>query len=415
MKYFDLSQPVLFIYIAMFLLAMGITIFSIPNIIFVAKKKRLLDKPDHRKKHVNVTPNLGGIGIFAAFIFVASIFNVGFYFSGWNCILGASFLLFVTGLKDDLVAIDPYKKFLAQLVAAIIVVYLADIRLTNLQGLLGIHELPYLVSFLLSVVGITFVTNAFNLIDGVDGLAGSLSFLLFAFLGTAFAINGNIGSAMLCYTIAGALAGFLRYNFAPAKIFMGDTGSLILGFLAAVMAISFVSKMSLATADSPLSALFLKGYGGLTVALAAIIVPVYDTFRVFTTRILRGFSPFHADRTHVHHVLLDIGLNATQVAGTLVGITTFFILGAMTMVGLHVNTSLAVFVIVVFATGLMYLAIKLRNRKLELKRQEEIAKESESQKKDKLQKISLDEYLSTTISQQEKRYQDDKHIYSKVH
>ena len=105
MKYFDLSQSVVYIYIAMFLLAMGITIFSIPNIIFVAKKKRLLDKPDHRKKHVNVTPNLGGIGIFSAFIFVASIFNVGFYFTGWNCILGASFLLFVTGLKDDLVAI----------------------------------------------------------------------------------------------------------------------------------------------------------------------------------------------------------------------------------------------------------------------------------------------------------------------
>ena len=412
MKYFDLSQSVVYIYIAMFLLAMGITIFSIPNIIFVAKKKRLLDKPDHRKKHVNVTPNLGGIGIFSAFIFVACIFNVGFYFTGWNCILGASFLLFVTGLKDDLVAIDPYKKFLAQLVAAIIVVYLAGIRLENLQGFLGIHELPYLLSFLLSVVGITFVTNAFNLIDGVDGLAGSLSMLLFTFLGVLFAVNKNIGSAMLCFSIAGAVAGFLRYNIAPAKIFMGDTGSLILGFLASVMAISFVSKMSLLPASSPLSTLFKGGNGSIAIALAAIIVPVYDTFRVFTTRILRGFSPFHADRTHVHHVLLDIGLNATQVAGTLVGVTAFFISVAIGMVALGLNVTLAIFTMLVIATGLLYLAIKIRNKKLEQTKVAQLAKDNA--KKEKLQKVSLDEYLSSTLKT-EQDYHDDHHVYSKVH
>jgi len=413
MKYFDLSQSVVYIYIAMFLLAMGITIFSIPNIIFVAKKKRLLDKPDHRKKHVNVTPNLGGIGIFSAFIFVSCIFNVGFYFTGWNCILGASFLLFVTGLKDDLVAIDPYKKFLAQLVAAIIVVYLAGIRLENLQGFLGIHELPYLLSFLLSVIGITFVTNAFNLIDGVDGLAGSLSMLLFTFLGVLFAVNKNIGSAMLCFSIAGAVAGFLRYNIAPAKIFMGDTGSLILGFLASVMAISFVSKMSLLPATSPLSGLFKGGNGSIVIALAAIIVPVYDTFRVFTTRILRGFSPFHADRTHVHHVLLDIGLNATQVAGTLVGVTAFFIAAATCMVSVGLNVTLAIFIILVIATGLLYLAVKIRNKKLEQVKMAQLAKENA--KIEKLQKVSLDEYLSSTLSKTEQDYHDDHHVYSKVH
>jgi UDP-N-acetylmuramyl pentapeptide phosphotransferase/UDP-N-acetylglucosamine-1-phosphate transferase len=338
---------------------------------------------------------------------------VGFYFTGWNCILGASFLLFVTGLKDDLVAIDPYKKFLAQLVAAIIVVYLAGIRLENLQGFLGIHELPYLLSFLLSVIGITFVTNAFNLIDGVDGLAGSLSMLLFTFLGVLFAVNKNIGSAMLCFSIAGAVAGFLRYNIAPAKIFMGDTGSLILGFLASVMAISFVSKMSLLPATSPLSGLFKGGNGSIVIALAAIIVPVYDTFRVFTTRILRGFSPFHADRTHVHHVLLDIGLNATQVAGTLVGVTAFFIAAATCMVSVGLNVTLAIFIILVIATGLLYLAVKIRNKKLEQVKMAQLAKENA--KKEKLQKVSLDEYLSSTLSKTEQDYHDDHHVYSKVH
>ena len=413
MKYFDLSQSVVYIYIAMFLLAMGITIFSIPNIIFVAKKKRLLDKPDHRKKHTNVTPNLGGIGIFSAFIFVACIFNVGFYFTGWNCILGASFLLFVTGLKDDLVAIDPYKKFLAQLVASIIVVYLAGIKLDNLQGFLGIYELPNLVSFLLSVIGITFVTNAFNLIDGVDGLAGSLSMLLFVFLGVLFAINKNTGSAMLCFTIAGAVAGFLRYNLSPARIFMGDTGSLILGFLASVMAISFVSRMSLLPTSSPLNSVFHNGNGGVVIALAAIIVPVYDTFRVFTTRILRGFSPFHPDRTHVHHVLLDIGLKASQVTGTLVGVTAFLITMATTLVALGVNTTISLLAIVVSATILMYIAVKVRNKKLEKVKQIQQAKEHAKLKKQ--QQVSLDDYLSSTLKSTEEDYHDDQHVYSKVH
>ncbi len=271
MKYLDLSHYSTLIYAAMFILAMGITVFAIPSIISVAKKKDLLDIPDYRKKHLIVTPNLGGIALFSAFVFVNCIFNVGAHFGGWGYILAGSFLLFVTGLKDDLVSIDPYKKFIAQIVAAIIVVYLADIRLTNLEGFLGIHELPYLISFVLSVIGITFVTNAFNLIDGVDGLAGGLSLLLFLFLGVMFAWNSNTGLAMISFTIAGAIFGFLRYNIAPAKIFMGDTGSLIIGFLASVLSIAFVSRVGVNPTTGFLSRLSPEN-GNISIALAAIIV-----------------------------------------------------------------------------------------------------------------------------------------------
>ncbi|QEC72395.1 hypothetical protein FSB73_12625 [Arachidicoccus ginsenosidivorans] len=140
---------------------------------------------------------------------------------------------------------------------------------------------------------------------------------------------------------------------------------------------------------------------------------MYDTFRVFTTRILRGFSPFHADRTHVHHVLLDIGLNASQVAGTLVGVTTFFMAAAIGMVALGWNATIAIGVLLVMATGLLYLAIKIRNKKLEQLRLAQLAKENN--KKEKLQKVSLDEYLSSTLTKTEENYHDDQHVYSKVH
>ncbi|MGF7230840.1 MraY family glycosyltransferase, partial [Arachidicoccus sp.] len=341
MRYLDLNHYSTVVYGAMFILAMSISVFAIPSIIFVAKKKKLLDKPDYRKKHLNVTPNLGGIALFSAFAFVACIFNVGSYFAGWCYILAGAFLLFVTGLKDDLVSIDPYKKFVAQIIAAIIVVYIADIRLSNLDGIFGIHELPYLISFVLSVIGITFVTNAFNLIDGVDGLAGGLSLLLFSFLGSMFAWNNDIGLAMICFTISGAIVGFLKYNIAPAKIFMGDTGSLIIGFLASVLSIAFVNKIGSNTSTGFLSRLSQQN-GNISIALAAIIVPVYDTFRVFTTRILRGYSPFRPDRTHVHHVLLDLGLTSTQVSATLFSITAAFIAFAIGLCYWQVDPTISI-------------------------------------------------------------------------
>lgn len=371
MKYLDLSHYSTLIYAAMFILAMGITVFAIPSIISVAKKKDLLDIPDHRKKHLIVTPNLGGIALFSVFVFVNCIFNVGAHFGGWSYILAGSFLLFITGLKDDLVSIDPYKKFIAQIVAAIIVVYLADIRLSNLEGFLGIHELPYPISFVISVIGITFVTNAFNLIDGVDGLAGGLSLLLFSFLGVMFAWNSNTGLAMISFTIAGAIFGFLRYNIAPAKIFMGDTGSLIIGFLAAVLSIAFVSKTSIHSSTGFLSRLSPEN-GNISIALAAIIVPVYDTFRVFTTRILHGYSPFRPDRTHVHHVLQDIGLTSTQVSVTLFGITAAFMTFSIGLCYLQVGATIAIFFFAFLASTLMYVAIKIRNKKLAEKERKSI-------------------------------------------
>ncbi|AYD48564.1 undecaprenyl/decaprenyl-phosphate alpha-N-acetylglucosaminyl 1-phosphate transferase [Arachidicoccus soli] len=401
MKYLDLYHYSTLIYAAMFILAMGITVFAIPSIIFVAKKKKLLDKPDHRKKHLNVTPNLGGIALFSAFVFVNCIFHVDSYFEGWCYILAGAFLLFVTGLKDDLVSIDPYKKFIAQIIAAVIVVYLAGIRLTNLEGFLGIHQLPYLISFAISVIGITFVTNAFNLIDGVDGLAGGLSLLLFAFLGFMFAWSNHIGFAMICFTIAGAVIGFLKFNIAPAKIFMGDTGSLIIGFLASVLSIAFVTRVGIKSNTGFLSQLSPES-GNISIALAAIIVPVYDTFRVFTTRILRGYSPFRPDRTHVHHVLLDIGLTSTQVTATLFSVTAIFIALAIGLCYLQVGATIAIFSIIAIASILMYTAIKIRNKKLAEKERKSI------QENERRTLQTPDEYISNVLNNAPNTVYEDK-------
>lgn len=397
MVQFDIKEYSVWVYLGMFLLGMSIALYAIPSVILVSKKKRLLDKPDHRKKHKNVTPNLGGIAIFSSFAFVTCLFNIGEYLSSWEYILGGAFLLFVTGLKDDLVTIDPYKKFGAQFMAALIIVFLADIRLDSLHGFLGIYHLPYIISFGLSIVGITFVTNAFNLIDGVDGLAGGLSFLICSFYGIIFGLNHDYGFAMAAFALAGTVIGFLRYNINPAKIFMGDTGSLILGFMVAVMSIAFVARVNMhSEKDAFISNLFSSD-ASLSVALAAIIVPVYDTFRVFTLRILKGFSPFHPDRTHVHHVLLDSGFTPNQVSLTLFGTTLLFICGALVMAAFQLGNTISIGIIMLAASILIYCATRMRNRRVAARKARR-----KQQEEAKMKTVSPEEYIRSMLNKSAK-------------
>ena len=301
-------------YLIAFVGATSIALFSIPQIRYVAQRKRLLDLPDnHRKLHARVVPNLGGIGIFFAYILMSSLTVKADAWSGWNYVAASSLVLFATGLKDDLVSVGPYKKFLAQAAAAFIVAYFADIRLTSFHGVLGVYELPYWASLAFTVVGCTFVTNAFNLIDGVDGLAGSIGLLASLSLGVCLALIGRVSEACIAFSLAGGIIGFLKSNWSPANIFMGDTGALLIGFTLSVLCIVLINS----SGSGASSALLHAPYSALLLTLCVLFVPIFDTFRVFATRIARGNSPFRADRTHLHHYLLDLGLSHSQTVITL--------------------------------------------------------------------------------------------------
>jgi UDP-N-acetylmuramyl pentapeptide phosphotransferase/UDP-N-acetylglucosamine-1-phosphate transferase len=149
------------------------------------------------------------------------------------------------------------------------------------------------------------VTNAINLIDGLDGLAGSLTLTISAILGAYFYMNGNFSFAILAFCLMGAVAGFLRYNITRAIIFMGDTGSLVCGFLVSVMAIQFVELGTVESAPS--------------IAVAILFIPVFDTARIFMIRIMKGQSPFNPDKNHIHHILSRAGLSQLGIVATLVG------------------------------------------------------------------------------------------------
>lgn len=353
-------------YSLVFLASLAISLFSIPNIIYVAKRKRLLDIPDNaRKLHKRIVPNLGGVGIFFAFIIATSLFINPAYpsFREWNYIIAATLILFITGIKDDLVQISPSKKLVAQLAAAIIIVCFADIRIKSLDGFLGIYEMPIWISMAFSVIGCVFVTNAFNLIDGIDGLAGSIGILICLMFGGLHAINGNVNSAIIAFSLTGAIVGFLKSNLSPAKIFMGDTGSLIIGFAVAAVAILFIKSFN---ASAPVMGIIKTPGGYLLIAIAVLFIPVFDTFRVFTMRLIKGRSPFSADRTHLHHYLLDLGLGHSQAVATIVSANLFIIVLAILLQPFGINWGIAGLIVAGFGLiGLLFLSRKTSSKRIE--------------------------------------------------
>ncbi len=347
-------------YLPIFLTSLLTVTFSIGPLITVAIRKRLFDTPSEaRKIHKRIIPNLGGIAIFSGFLFSLSLFLGMSVIPVANFLLAAGVIIFIIGLKDDIIGVDPMKKFVAQFAAAFIIVVLGDIRFMNLGGLLGIHELSYPFSVGLSVFSIVGVINAFNLVDGIDGLAASLGVLVSLVYATLFYAAGETGWTYVCLALAGSLVGFLIHNISPAKIFMGDCGSLMLGFLISVFSIQFintgVAKMIEIGNLSIISAPAL--------ALSVIILPIFDTLRVFTIRIVHGQSPFKADRNHMHHRMLDLGMNHMQATCTLVGVSALFITVAFVFQDIGSNQLIATQLLIVLLLNSI-LSVYLYSRKL---------------------------------------------------
>lgn len=304
-----------------FITAFVLTYFAIPSIINIAEKKNLFDEPNQRSSHTQKTPSLGGIGIFAGAIFSIVFWTPFGDFGNLQYILCGFIILFLVGAKDDVLPMDPYKKMTAQFLAIVIIVFKTDVRIVSFYGLFGLEEpFPEWLVILLSTFTILVIINAFNLIDGINGLAGSLGAIICGTLGCWFFVADYLEMATVAFATVGAVVAFLRYNFSPAKIFMGDTGSLMIGLASAVLALSFINM----NFDLPATESY-KLEAIPVVAIGIMIIPLYDTLRVFITRIIRGNSPFQPDRRHIHHLLIDYGFSHMKATGILVSVNVFFI------------------------------------------------------------------------------------------
>ncbi|SEL46094.1 glycosyltransferase family 4 protein [Parapedobacter koreensis] len=294
-----------------FLLSCVITLYAVPSLIKLAYQKRLFDDPalEERKIHKYRTPNLGGIAVLTSFAFTSCFCISGNILPYANYIFASGLLIFLVGLKDDLAALNPYKKFFAQSITAMIVVYFADIRLTSFYGVFGIHDVHAVVSYPFSTLLIVFIINAFNLIDGINGLLSSVSLVVSLTFGYIFFQMQEYGLALLSMSMAGSVLGFLRYNAGKARIFMGDAGAYSIGFIVSVLAIQFI-ELNKTPGVSHNAIPFVESVPA--VAIAILIIPIFDTLRVIVIRLVKGKSPFMADRNHLHHRLLDTGMTHTQ-------------------------------------------------------------------------------------------------------
>jgi UDP-N-acetylmuramyl pentapeptide phosphotransferase/UDP-N-acetylglucosamine-1-phosphate transferase len=344
MKELLLDFSVISIFAGVLAFLMSSSSYLYPVIINVSKAKGLMDTPDSRKMHVIQTPTLGGLGVFLAF----SLSIIGFglvtdmIHADLNSIialLGSLIILLFLGMKDDLLAMSPKKKFLGQLLAVAIVVLLSDIRILNFDGLLGIGELPYVVSVLFTFFVFILVINAINLIDGIDGLAGSISVVASVAFGAISIVHGNYLMTLIASVFIGSTIGFLRYNFSSnQKIFMGDCGSMLAGFILTYQAIYFLNLNNTLSESSVIS--------NTPVILVAILsYPLFDLLRVFIIRIRQGKSPFEADSNHIHHRLLRLGFEHKHATFILVLGNALVISFAILLSSLNIHLHLMITVL----------------------------------------------------------------------
>ena len=325
---FNQYQEFIIDHFAWFLIGIALLAFSVNHYfskkaLLIALRKRLFAEQSARSSHQHPTPAFGGVSIFIV-VMITLLLVIGAGFD--NAIgftLASCFILFLTGLKDDLIGTSAKTKFYVQLLAAFLFVVNPDFALGHLSGFLGIGLMDPNWTYLIGMVFIVSLVNAFNLIDGIDGLSGMTAIVSFSVFGVYFYLNDHYIYTIFCVTLIGALASFLTFNFAKpgGKMFMGDTGALVVGFLLAVFSLRILELQ-------PLEA-FVGFYpkNAPLFILSVLIIPVLDTARIILIRLSNGQRPWHADRSHMHHVLLDLGYSHKEATARLIGLQVLAIAG----------------------------------------------------------------------------------------
>lgn len=308
------------------IIAFGITYITVPILRKVAYLTDLYDKPDNeRKLHDRYVPTLGGIAIYLAFFVGFSVSGFAAELQGFPYMAAALTLLFFTGLKDDIVDLAPKTKLAVEFIVAGLLIFGCNLYIDNFYGVFGIHEIPFWLSILVTTFTLIVVVNSYNLIDGIDGLAGGIGGIATLSFGIGFGIAGEYAFAVLSLILFVTLMSFLIYNFNPAAIFMGDTGSLIVGFLLSFLAIKFVGL----NANPEYTEVFGATSPILPVAILAL--PLFDTITVFYKRLRKKTSPFSPGRDHVHHAIIKAGVGHKGTSILLYACSIFIILISLSM------------------------------------------------------------------------------------
>lgn len=356
-----------------FLMAALLGKFFIPGILLVAHEKSLFDLPDARKVHTTPIPRLGGVTFFPVILFVTSVISLFLFYYCDHCenffsthiiseclgLVAGLTLLYVIGVGDDLVGVRYSRKFLIQIVSALLIPA-AGLWINDFYGLFGIGEIPSYIGIPFTVLLTVFVTNAINLIDGIDGLASGLSTVALGMFGVTFAIEGLWMYSLMAFVCVGVIVPFFCYNVfgnveKHHKIFMGDTGSLTLGFILSLMAIKY--SMYNGEADHSVDG------APLMTAFSMLLVPCLDVLRVVMGRLRRKAHPFKPDRTHLHHKFLLMGLKprTSMMLILLMAVAYIVLTYALINVGVPANV-VFILVLMIWIISNIWFSIVIRRR-----------------------------------------------------
>lgn len=348
-------ENILFFSLFIIVLSFLLSYLSLPLVIYISVVKNLTVSPNSRSSHLKNTPHLGGLSIALSMFFVCSLVSsLVLSFDQLKVLMAictSLVVLFFIGLKDDIVGISPSKKILAEIFSAFLFISLTDIRIDSFYGILFIHEIPILVSYVFTIFVFVIIINSYNLIDGIDGLAGSFAVIISSFFSYYFYKNGAYLSLMLSVSLIGSLLAFLRFNLSSGKqkIFMGDVGSLIVGFILAIMSVMFLSTDFLTSAQINNTPVFV---------LALFAFPFFDTLRVFAMRLRSGKSPFSADKNHLHHQLLKFGYSHIQSSLIIIGYCVVVVITSILFDKyiVHIHLLITLLVALFFLSLLLFLS-----------------------------------------------------------
>ena len=326
-----------------FIFALLICYIAIPKLIRFAQKLKLLDTAGERSSHKVSTPFFGGIAIFNGVI--CSLLFWSDNFENIQFILVSILIVFIVGLIDDLRAISAFKKLIGQILATLVLIFLGDLQIDSMHGVLGVHDLPIWASVSFTIFVVIVITNGFNLIDGIDGLAGGLGLISSLSFGVIAIIIGQVDIALIAFSLSGALVGFLKFNIFPARIFMGDTGSLVVGMILSVLAINCI-KYGLVNENYSLPQI------GPLLAISLLAVPLFDSLRVFIVRAINGKGTLTAARDHVHHALIDLGIGHKYTSLILFSVSAIIIVLTYLLIKLNININISIAILAVFSYAL---------------------------------------------------------------
>jgi UDP-N-acetylmuramyl pentapeptide phosphotransferase/UDP-N-acetylglucosamine-1-phosphate transferase len=318
------EQYLVIIYIAT---AFTITFLFLPVLIKLLSDWKVFDSPGKHKIHSHSAPSMGGVCILMGAVFAQLI---GLHLADWvafRFLYITIAMMFITGLRDDILTLTPRQKLIGQLLPIVIMVVFGETTLWSFYGTVfeGI-VFPDIVAWAITIFTVVILTNGYNLIDGLDGLAGTVGTISLICFGVWFHRAGDFPTALISLSFAGALMAFLYFNWEPSRIFMGDTGALVLGLLLSYLTIRFINANYLLPAESPIR--FSSSVG---TAVMVMIIPVFDTLRVIILRLRKLQSPFRADKNHLHHQFLKLGFSHAKTVMIIAGLHLFFVILALVL------------------------------------------------------------------------------------